>query len=69
MNKVFEIRCAGDCKRLPKEIGEYVEGAIEENMTPDQYVRNQEGTYNPWNGHFYCTSCYIKLGMPNGIAK
>lgn len=38
---------------------------IEMNMTADQYVRTEEGTYNPANGHFVCTPCYIEIGMPS----
>lgn len=29
-----------------------------------EYVRCNDGTYNPINGHFLCDSCYIKAGMP-----
>ena len=29
-----------------------------------RYVRAEEGTYNPANGHFLCDVCYIKAGMP-----
>ena len=29
------------------------------------YVRNEEGTLNPTNGHFLCDSCYIKAGQPS----
>jgi hypothetical protein len=28
-------------------------------------VREEEGTYNPANGHFLCTHCYIAAGMPS----
>jgi hypothetical protein len=31
----------------------------------NRYVRNEEGTYNQDNGHFLCTDCYIKAGMPS----
>lgn len=57
-------RCIG-CNKLPEEIAEYVDMAKEENMTPDAYVREEEGTYNPENGHFMCTECYIQAGMPS----
>lgn len=57
-----------NCKKKPSELDEYVDIAEEENMTPDEYVIDQEGTYNPINGHFYCTDCYIKVGMPLGVA-
>lgn len=63
----MDIRCAG-CGRPPAEIGEYVEAADQEEMTPDQYVQTNEGTFNPENGHFWCTACYIKVGLPLGVA-
>lgn len=29
------------------------------------YVRTEEGTYNPHNGHFLCDHCYIDAGKPS----
>lgn len=57
-----------NCGREPKNITEYIIGAKEEGMTPNQFVREQEGTYNPRTDLFYCTKCYIELGMPTGKA-
>ena len=37
-------------------------------ITPTDYVRREEGTYNPESFQFFCTSCYIRIGMPNGRA-
>lgn len=54
------------CNRRPNEIEEYVMMAKELEITPDDYVRMEEGTYNPINGHFACDSCYIRIGMPSG---
>lgn len=37
-------------------------------VTPEMraaYVEQEEGTYNPKNGHFLCDKCYIKAGMPS----
>lgn len=34
-------------------------------ITPDDYVWQEEGTLNPKNGHFLCTTCYIAAGMPS----
>lgn len=56
--------CIG-CNRTPPEISEYVEYAAYEEMTPDEFVIELEGTYNSGNGHFLCTECYIKAGMPS----
>lgn len=33
--------------------------------TRAEYVRAEEGTYNPTNGHFLCDRCYIEAGMPS----
>ncbi len=62
-NKIVPI-CKG-CNKKPSEIEEYIEAALDEGMTPDEYVAHEEGTYNPSNGHFLCTICYIKAGMPS----
>ena len=59
--------CIG-CHKEPNEIPEYVSMAKIERLTPGEYVREQEGTYNPNNGHFWCTECYIREGMPLGVA-
>ena len=56
--------CAG-CGKRPSELPEYVEYAEVEEMTPDDYVRAEEGTYNRENGHFLCTDCYVDAGMPS----
>lgn len=56
--------CTG-CNKSPADINEYVEGAAELGITPDEYVRKEEGTYNRENGHFRCTDCYIRAGMPS----
>ena len=56
--------CTG-CNKHPDELEEYVEASKEEGETPDEYVRKDEGTYNRSNGHFLCTVCYCKAGMPS----
>jgi hypothetical protein len=53
------------CGKEPHEIEEYVDAAAAEDMTPEQYVRSEEGTFNRENGHFACTACYIEMGMPS----
>ena len=62
-----EIHCS-ICNRKPEEISEYIDMAEVEGGTPSENVIRNEGTYSPMTGHFYCTTCYIKLGMPNGLA-
>lgn len=54
-----------NCYRTPEEINEYVEMADEYNTSPRLFVIHEEGTYNPNNGHFCCTECYIRIGQPS----
>jgi hypothetical protein len=61
MPKPFDPRC----NRQPDQIEEYVLYAKEDEITADEYVISYEGTYNPENGHFACTQCYIEMGMPS----
>jgi len=56
------------CGREPKDIDEYIEAADDEEMKPDDYVRAEEGTFNDETELFYCTMCYIEIGMPLGTA-
>jgi hypothetical protein len=68
------------CLKNPEQIPEYTamvrdEAAMaaEEGKPPPfanawDYVRREEGTYNPETGKFWCTECYIKVGMPLGTA-
>ena len=61
------------CKRSPSEIAEYVEMAEDKEgfpnaNTPEEIVRTEEGTFNPYTKMFYCTDCYFKAGMPLGTA-
>lgn len=55
------------CKKKPQEIEEYRAAAECEHprMTPDEYVRREEGTYNRETNQFTCTECYMDLGMPS----
>ena len=59
--------CIG-CNKIPAMIQEYVVCARNNGITPDEYVRREEGTLNPDNGHFWCTECYSEMGMPSGKA-
>jgi hypothetical protein len=61
------VECAG-CHRTPDKISEYSPEYTGEDMTAREFVISEEGTYNRANGHFWCTSCYIKAGMPLGVA-
>lgn len=62
------MKCAV-CGKEPHEIEEYVGMAAEEGMLPSRYVECEEGTYNSKTDTFYCTRCYIDIGMPLGKAK
>jgi hypothetical protein len=55
--------CIG-CDSTPEEISVYVWAADASAQTPSDYVRENEGTLNPANGHFLCDGCYIDAGMP-----
>lgn len=58
------MTCIG-CRKHPDEIDEYIDAAAEEDMSPVEYVLEEEGTYDKFEKErFYCTSCYIKAGMP-----
>jgi hypothetical protein len=57
------IRCAY-CGKRPDEIDEYIEAAKYFDVSPDRYVRWEEGTFNPDTEHFACTRCYIAIGAP-----
>lgn len=56
--------CIG-CSKAPSELDEYVGWAEFEGMTADDYCWEEEGTLNRENGHFLCTGCYVKAGMPS----
>jgi hypothetical protein len=56
------------CGRSPSEIPEYQCGDFWEEGeydSPEDFIIQNEGTYNPKNGHFACTECYIAIGMPS----
>lgn len=55
-----EMKCRV-CGKTPEEINEYVSWSQLEGITPEEFVKYNEGTYNPNNGYFYCTKCYIKI--------
>lgn len=61
------VKCK-ECNKKPIEIQEYIDMAKEEEMGIEEYVIENEGTYNPDTKLFLCTDCYIKLEMPLGLA-
>lgn len=50
------------CMKAPEEISEYKNEEMLEGQTPTEWVKENERP-TP-DGNFYCTSCYIKAGMP-----
>jgi len=65
---MYPMQCAV-CRKTPDELEEYVEAAKEDSdryENSEEYVRNEEGTFNPRNNLFICTLCYIAIGMPSG---
>lgn len=59
------------CKKKPEEILEYIQEAEIESrlsgkkITPTEWMMKNEGTYNRFQRNkFFCTSCYVKAGMP-----
>ncbi len=64
MSTQIDVRCVG-CHKTPEEIQEYVDAIVDAPCsTPTEFVKNWDGTYNPKNGHFACTECYIAMGQP-----
>lgn len=54
-----------NCHKTPDEILEYSPEMTGEDLSATEYVMRNEGTYNPANGHFCCTECYIRIGQPS----
>jgi hypothetical protein len=48
------------CNKTPYEISEYLYNA--EGIDPAEFVKKHERFVAP--GRFYCTTCYVKVGMP-----
>lgn len=66
MSKVCKCKI---CGKRPSELSEFV-ALAESNgyKSAEEAVMEEEGTYNNETGEFYCTICYIKIGMPLGTA-
>jgi hypothetical protein len=64
-NEVGDLDQCQLCLAMP---GENHLSTCPNYLTPDRYVQAEEGTLNPQNGHFLCTSCYIEAGMPSSPA-
>lgn len=53
------------CQRWADDMAEYDDPRHGTGLSRAEYVRQEEGTYNPDNGHFLCDQCYIDAGMPS----
>lgn len=56
------------CNKTPEQIPEYKSYARMEEVTPEEFVRENEpiGCWGPHSrDKFYCTNCYVKAGMPS----
>lgn len=53
-----EMKCKF-CGRKAEDIEEYIEGAMLEGITPEEYVEKYEFSYNSSTGIFVCTDCHI----------
>lgn len=63
MSDEIKLRCFR-CGKTPSELSEYHDD-LEEGETPDDYVREYEGTLNAETGLFACTLCYVAIGAPS----
>ena len=59
----LEVRCNG-CGKSPNELDEFQPNTTGSELSAEEYVQAEEGTYNAANGHFLCTPCYIDAGQP-----
>jgi hypothetical protein len=53
------------CGKPASSFSEYA-SSLEERQSFADYVRDEEGTYNPNTNRFACDECYIAIGMPAG---
>lgn len=60
-----DIRCA-DCGKTPSELSEYIDAGRENGMSPEAYVRQEEGTYDAASGRFLCTADFIEREVTTG---
>ncbi len=53
------------CGKQPNELLEYTKAAHEAGVSPDEFVRQNEGTLNDACNTFACTDCYNAIGSPS----
>lgn len=60
------FRCGKPASSFPEYDYSVREGFEVDGADRADYVRSEEGTYNPDTNRFACDECYIALGMPSG---
>jgi len=51
------------CGKQPHEIEDCVSYAEEYEIAPEEFVRQNNGTYDPKTETFYCMDCFVRTGM------
>jgi nitrate reductase cytochrome c-type subunit len=65
------VECLYKCKICgckPCQIMEYVNISDTQKISMTEWIESKENTLNKKSNEFYCTECYIKIGMPLGTA-
>lgn len=57
------------CGRYASDIATYATYAQDLGLVISEYVRREEGTYNPNTNHFLCDMCYIRAGQPTASGR
>lgn len=61
--KEIKPLCTG-CNKTPDQLDDFADWKDQGYESAEDMCKQEEGTYNPENGHFLCTPCYIAAGMP-----
>ncbi len=59
MSEPYDPKCGQYASQM-----EHLDVYKADDQSRADYVRQEEGTYNPSNEHFLCDPCYIDAGMP-----
>lgn len=60
----YHVQIMGDAE-ITDDNGEFVRYDEAKLISADEWVRENEGTYNAETDEFCCTPCYIRIGMPS----
>ena len=60
------FRCGRPASSFPEYWEQPTSRADGGTGTEADYVRREEGTYNPETDRFACDACYVAIGMPAG---